>query len=68
MTRSIATMLVVAGSLLLTACPGVDTDTSCTAFKPILYSPTLDSQDTVTAVRQHNAAWVALCEKRRLGL
>ncbi len=36
-------------------------DTACTAFAPITYSPTTDSTETVTQVRQHNAAWKVLC-------
>ena len=57
----------IAASLMLVGCGQTVVDTSCTAFKPIWYSPSQDSESTVTQARQHNAAWVALCEKKRLG-
>ena len=46
--------------LLLTGCWRT-VDTTWTAFVPITYSPKMDSPETVTQVRQFNAAWVALC-------
>ncbi len=58
------TALRLAGCLLaflhLAAC-GKTVDTSCTAFQPITYSAAADTAETVTQVRQHNAAWQALC-------
>lgn len=54
---------VIAASLILLLGGCMRTvDTACTAFVPITYSPTTDSTETVTQVRQHNAAWVTLCE------
>jgi hypothetical protein len=47
--------------LLLAGCATSPVDTACTAFQPIRYSASLDTPETVTGVRQHNAAWVALC-------
>lgn len=55
--RSIA----IATSLLLFGCSKA-VDTACTAFQPITYSALNDTSGTVTQVRQHNAAWIALCK------
>lgn len=57
----IRTIAIVA-SLLLAGCGKTVTDTACTAFQPITYSAAQDSESTVTQVRQHNAAWSALCK------
>lgn len=50
---------------LLAACATttrtVVTDTSCRGFVPILYSRK-DTAGTVQQVREHNAAWDALCK------
>lgn len=54
--RSIA----IVASLALASCSKT-VDTACTAFQPINYSATGDTEATVTQVRQHNAAWTALC-------
>lgn len=51
-----ATILI----LLLTGCMKT-VDTACTAFKPIHYSASKDTPETVQDAREHNAAWVALC-------
>ena len=61
MTRSIA---IVASALLLAACQPrpVVVDTSCTAFRPITYTASGDTEDTKAQIRGHNAAWVALCK------
>lgn len=56
-----STVIALASALLLGACARI-VDTACTAFAPITYSPTTDSAETVTQVRQHNAAWVMLCQ------
>lgn len=45
----------------MTGCGKTVTDTACTAFKPIRYSASKDSPETVQDAREHNAAWVALC-------
>lgn len=37
------------------------TDSACTAFGPILFSRLHDTEDTIKAVKAHNAAWEALC-------
>jgi hypothetical protein len=39
-------------------------DTSCRAFAPIRYSRA-DSADTARQVREHNAAWDALCNAKK---
>ncbi len=59
MTRTIAITLV-AGSLLAACARTVDT--ACTALVPITYSAAGDTVETVMQVRQHNAAWSALCK------
>lgn len=53
---------IFGGALLLAGCGKTVTDTACTAFVPIYYSPATDSPETVTQVRQHNAAWSSLCK------
>lgn len=55
-----STVIAASLILLLTGCSRT-VDTACTAFAPITYSATTDSPETVTQVRQFNAAWVALC-------
>lgn len=51
---------------ILTACrteiPTAVTDTSCLAFEPITYSRK-DTPITAVQIRQHNAAFNALCGK-----
>lgn len=59
MIRTIA--IGLASALVLAACSKT-VDTACTAFVPISYSSSQDSEATVTQVRQHNAAWTALCK------
>jgi hypothetical protein len=41
--------------------PQVVIDTACTAFEPVRYSRN-DTEETKQAVREHNAAWDALCK------
>lgn len=53
--------------LLLTGCaasPMADDSgrVACRAFKPITYSMLRDTMDTVQQVREHNAAYQALCK------
>ena len=50
----------LASALALAACSKT-VDTACTAFVPITYSVLGDSAETITQVRQHNAAWTVLC-------
>jgi len=58
MIRSIA---LAALSLALGGC-WQTVDTACTAFRPITYDAIADSPETRQQVREHNAAWVALCK------
>lgn len=52
----------IAGSLILALVACTTTvDTACSAFQPITYSEARDTAETVTQVRQHNAAWTTLC-------
>lgn len=53
--------IAIAALLLLAGC-GRTVDTSCTAFGPITYSAGADTKETILQVRQHNAAWTALCQ------
>lgn len=65
MLKTLAALAVLS---MLTACqtatPSGVIDTSCLAFEPVTYSRK-DTGDTVRQVRQHNAAFVALCGAAR---
>lgn len=37
---------------------------ACIAFSPVTYSAEGDTADTVRQVREHNAAWDAVCRGR----
>jgi hypothetical protein len=54
--------LLGTGAALLCAEPAEKAvvDTACTAFEPVRYSRN-DTEETRQAVREHNAAWDALC-------
>ena len=39
-------------------------DTSCQVFEPIHYSRT-DTDETRQHIREHNAAWDALCNEKK---
>lgn len=56
MTRCAA----LAAILLLAGCYQT-VDTACTAFRPITYDAISDTPETRQQVREHNAAFVALC-------
>ena len=59
MILRIATAL---SALLLAGCAGRGPiDTSCTAFQPITYSASQDSEATKAQIRGHNAAFRKLC-------
>ena len=58
MIRAIAIGLL---SFALTSCATQVVDTSCSLFGPITYSAVGDTVETVTQVRQHNAAWHRIC-------
>ena len=61
MILRIATAL---SALLLAGCAGRGpVDTSCTAFQPITYSASQDSEQTKAQIRGHNAAFRKLCTK-----
>lgn len=55
--------LLGTGASLLCAEPAEQAviDTACTAFEPVRYSRN-DTDETKRAVREHNAAWDALCK------
>lgn len=52
----------IASSLLLAACSPQVVDTACSAFQPISYSASGDTEETKAQVRGHNAAWDRLCK------
>lgn len=56
----IRSTVIALASLLLVACSKT-IDTTCTALQPITYSATGDTAETTTQIRQHNAAWKAIC-------
>jgi hypothetical protein len=58
--RTLITATVSA--LLLAGCATSVVDTSCTAFQPITYSASQDSEATKAQIRGHNAAWNRLCK------
>lgn len=56
------TLTIATVSLLLAACQTASVvDTSCTAFEPLTYSASADSEATKAQIRGHNAAWKKLC-------
>lgn len=56
MTRALA----ILAALALAGCYQT-VDTACTAFRPITYDAISDTPETRQQVREHNAAFVALC-------
>lgn len=52
---------ILGGCVTMTATGG-RTDVSCTAFEPIRWSRR-DTDATIRAAKEHNAAWDALCRK-----
>ena len=66
MTGALPKLLLLGTMLTLSACTtthttGIVIDTSCSAFKPITYSASEDTPETVSEVRAHNRAFTALC-------
>ena len=53
---------IIVSALFLAGCAGQVVDTSCTAFQPITYSASQDSEPTKAQIRGHNAAWQRLCK------
>jgi hypothetical protein len=51
----------IVSALFLAGCAGRVVDTSCTAFQPITYSASQDSEQTKAQIRGHNAAFRKLC-------
>jgi len=52
-------LLILAGCATTTASVGTDA-VACSAFEPIRWS-NQDTDDTIRQVKEHNAAWGALC-------
>ena len=60
-------LLLLGTMLTLSACQttrttGTIVDTSCSAFRPITYSASQDTPETVAEIRAHNRAFAALCD------
>lgn len=64
MIRSIAIAVSLVLTLTAASCQTSVIDTSCTAFQPITYSASGDSEATKAQIRGHNAAWLRLCGSR----
>jgi hypothetical protein len=62
----LSSMLIMAGCASLTNLLGRSesslpvNDVACRAFGPITWSPS-DTDETLRQIREHNAAWTALC-------
>lgn len=52
--------LILAGCATTTASVGTDA-VACSAFEPIRWSER-DTEETIRQVKEHNAAWKALCD------
>jgi hypothetical protein len=52
-------LLILADCATTTASVGTDA-VACSTFEPIRWSKK-DTDDTIRQVKEHNAAWVALC-------
>jgi hypothetical protein len=52
-------LLILAGCATTTATVGTDA-VACSAFEPIRWSRR-DTDETIRAAKEHNAAWAALC-------
>lgn len=53
-------LLMLPGCATMTASVGTDA-VACSAFEPIRWSKK-DTDETIRQVKEHNAAWLALCE------
>jgi hypothetical protein len=58
-------LLILAGCATTTASVGTDA-IACSAFEPIRWS-NKDTDDTIRQVKEHNAAWKAICRPRPQG-
>ena len=57
---ALLSMATLAGCSLLT--PTIATvGTACSSFRIITYSASQDSTETIRQLREHNAAWRAVC-------
>lgn len=57
---ALAAMMILSGCATMT--DSVVTELSCGAFEPINWSVN-DTDATILAIKQHNAAWLAVCLK-----
>ena len=53
---------ILTGCVTTTATGGRTDAVACSAFEPIRWSRR-DTDPTIRAVKEHNAAWVAVCKK-----
>jgi len=58
-TLMLALLPILGACAHRTATPA--TNTACTAFAPIGFSRLHDTEETIIAVKAHNAAWDAVC-------
>jgi hypothetical protein len=56
-------LLILTGCATTTASVGTDA-VACSAFEPIRWSK-MDTDDTIRQIKEHNAAWAAICEAHR---
>jgi hypothetical protein len=57
------TLLILAGCATTTGSVGTDA-VACSAFEPIRWSKR-DTEETIRQVKEHNAAWAAVCRPRK---
>ena len=62
--------LAVLSATILTGCATIRTTAmrtsgACVAFSPITFSAKGDTRATIAQLREHNAAWEAICEEQK---
>lgn len=58
-----ASVLTLTGCVHPTRTPETEKVVACGAFRPITFSRLHDTEETIRQVREHNAAYLALCGK-----
>jgi hypothetical protein len=58
-------LLILPGCVTTTGSSGTDA-VACSAFEPIRWSKK-DSDDSIRQVKEHNAAWKAICTEEKRG-
>lgn len=57
-------MPILTGCATMTAIGGRTDSVACSAFEPIRWSAR-DTDTTIRSVKEHNAAWEAVCKPRK---